>query len=304
MNARRLVLALICIPAALAFLSGSSCQERDVPVVNDEEEITAYLENSEEGRELFGATDVITQEIYTLPGDPYPRKDSVASRTRTYTFSLAADAREFSGFGIVKYGEVQVNDVLIILQTIYYGDSTITRNESRRINRSGFLLKLGSDFDPYLGWLLWGFNGHGKGTVTPLRVDARYTRQDNQSASFYGDSYDPFPPLLTNLDTLMFQGRYHELRDLPNFAPGSPLILSTEQANTSTGLRYVQLLTADRASGKRMQPMNQLDDLHAIDTIATPNPNTNLWNLVTVQCFDSTTRAFRQGWVIAYRVPQ
>ncbi|RME23480.1 MAG: hypothetical protein D6800_09810 [Candidatus Zixiibacteriota bacterium] len=295
----RILLALVLGTAVVMALNGSSCSERFVPNVVDEDEIIRYINESEDGIELFGIEGFVDTTPYRTPVDNALWRDSLLSHKRSITVAVLPDslAVDYGDFGLIREAWAFVNDDFIVRTVRDFGGGVaLVDTNLRSLSRYGFFLKLGDDLRPYLGWKLWGYNGIGVGSP-PVKV------------WFFPDSGALFIG-----DNTVYSGRAKRLRtdltylpvaDIRDLRHGEVVVCSTLTANSSVGYRTYQLLSALGADNSyHTQVMNRLNREISLDTIFSPNPNPHLWNVIFLQSFDDDTLNFRKAWAVPYRVPQ
>ncbi len=147
------VMGICCI------LSLGGCKEKDVPYIIDSEEIETYIKQSEDARNLFRFEGLVQSGTYSLvPGGP-TYTDTVLSSGRSYDVWVSDNALDMGSYGRVRVAHAIVTDEFTIRTTRRQGSDSNVTQQTRSMERVGVFWKLGSDAEPYVGWLLWGFGG-------------------------------------------------------------------------------------------------------------------------------------------------
>ncbi len=319
------VSALLLIGLSLTL----GCSEKEVPYVIDDEEILRYLNESGDARELFRTDNLFGVEEYAVAGDTAIYKIIVDSMKRRIDLDTHVDTvRKFEVGGAVEYyrlrhvypvlGEIP-GDCEATIDDIYYvrnlriagTDTTVTR-AARAVNRYGFLLKLGNDFQAYRGWKLWAFSGgEASGSMVITAADEEF-RGDNADLELV--TFTEIRESLTNGGTSEYASgtrhRYRRLDRLASLPAGSILYLNCYDTEP---VSYARLVTADVESGPRLRSMAPTGTHRYVDTLQTPSPNPRLWNLLFMQDYQripipgSIPQEYTYdwvGWCVPYRTDQ
>lgn len=273
----------------------SGCGEKDVLIVIDENELERYINETEEGRELFRTEGLFPSAPYQSPGGSITIADTILDFKRTVTSFSSENFSDYGTLGMLREGVVFINDKFTI-QTTRQLNVTITVDTTiRNVNRNALFLKLGDDSRPFLGWKMWGYNGVSQST---LPVSVRL--QPDSGLIFFGD-------LTSNtISAKSFAGgdKFIPMSNIRALFDGESLICSTSTANTVSPLRTFQLLSFAEGSGFSSSAMNRIDRQTYLDTIQTPVNNPRLWNIIFFQAFNDSTLEFRSAWCAPYRIPQ
>lgn len=283
-------IGLVLLMAVLTV--GWSCNEKDVPIVIDEDEIAKLLGGAIEAKELFTVSGFFIPHDYTVPFDSGVYRDSLLKTSRMLDFlkvtpSLPdAQLPDYGNLGRVRDALVKITDSFTVQTVRTYTDTVLVDTSDRRLNRYAILLKLGNDNQAYVGWLLWGFNGLG--TVTP-RVLSEVERFD--LSTFRGD--------LSAYTKSLNSVPYIQLQDIDSVVTGSRLVLRLiGKTGTPTGLYHK--LSAIDTSGFFNHRMVEVDTV-GIDTIYTSSSNPRRWNILYVQDFSDVDGAFFGSYCIPYQ---
>ncbi len=293
------ILYLWLAVAAVTLAVCCGCEERDVPLLIDEEEIIRYLSVTEEGRELFRTADLIPDDPYMLPCDSAVYRDFVDSTWRE--FDVAIDSTRTYNFGALGdhyAATTRVTDLFFVttikvLETEVPPETTWIFSE-REVNRYGYFIKLGEDDKPYLGWKLWGFNSLGESDPP---VNLSVTTADGAHT------------LAAMLARYSYQGpgfvlSFIRLSDINNLENGDTLIFNVSPRGGYEPV-YYHLTTGATDAGFVTQAMDSVNVGYWVDTIVTPSPNPRLWNVVFIQSFmKPPSFQYVRGWCIPYRIPQ
>ncbi len=270
------------------------CEEREVFVQDDEDEIRAYLTMTEEGRELFRTDNLIPAGAYTLPLGDTAYQDIVDSVWRSVSIVIDSLPREIGIPGEYFVATVWVADRFFVRTLKTAGDSTVVVFGERPIDRIAYFAKLGDDRKPFLGWRLWAFNGIGQ-YDPPVNLRVR-TVDGSQVLAATLSNYG-FHPLGTDI-------YFIRLTDISALSHGTELsVKATPWAGRPSS--YYHLISYESSDGFIIESLDEVNPSLWVDTLVTPSPNKRLWNLICVQTFlDPPNSQFQHGWCIPYRVPQ
>jgi hypothetical protein len=277
-----------------------ACSEKDVPYVIDEDEIARYLAEDSEARELFRSDNLIISAPYRTPLDDATYYDSLMSQDREMLFVVMDSTVDYAELGWLREAMVFVNDKFQVRTLRISGEDTTEYDHQRLLSRTAFFLKLGDDAHDYVGWKLWGL-GKPKGYAPPVSV----TVTPDSGFPYAGDTslYVDTPYAVHRRADSAF--KYVKLSDIQYVPKGSRLIVTTEHDYPgSDPRRYYHLISAAEDSGFMTRPMTQIDRLHYIDTIKTPDTNKVQFNIVMMQSFVDTTFQLYKAWIFPYRVYQ
>jgi hypothetical protein len=273
---KKLVLILVVLTV------GYGCKEKFVPYVVDKDEIQRYLDSTEIGRDLFRWDSLIIPMDYALPFGSATWRDTVLSHERLTTINIASEPTDFgTPIGIKRTADIKVTDIFGVRTRRIYATDTTYIDADRIVNRQAMFIKLGSDLEPYVGWVLWKY----RGSTDPLRV-LTLIKLPNQTAS------------------AVDQDQLVKLTDIKTFTDGVTLILNTTSIIHDTLRQPMLLLTAATDGGFVQRNMTKIDRQHYTDTLKTPTNNSRLWNLIFIQTFHDNEFFFTGGFFIPYRIPQ
>ncbi len=272
--------------SALGLWAGG-CSEKDVPFVSDINHMMQFLDRTEAGQDLFRWDSLIIPADYTLPFTTATFRDSVVGHTRSNQF----DSIRYEEFGVPVGNQpacnFKISDTYDIRTRKIDGVDTTYVDDRRTIVRSGKFVKLGSDFEDFLGWSLWSFAG--RDLLSPVAPTIQVTT-----------TFQPIGQSAVAVN----QDRLVRLTESRTIASGTNVILKTI-SNTADSLREpAVILSAEDISGFVQRSMIRVDRDHYLDTLKTPANNKRLWNLILVQTFHDTEFFFTGGFIIPYRVPQ
>ncbi len=279
---------LIALLAAIVLVTG--CKEKEVGYVIDEEEIAAYIAQTEIGRDLFRADNLIVTSSFTTPFDGVLYLDSVMSHSTTMTVHVSDSAVDYDALGFLREAVAVVEDRFSMRTYRIDGIDTIVTNHVRGLSRSGFFLKLGNDSQDFVGWLLWGF----RAGIGPVIVDAKVSTGENFRAD---DLYEDLLFRNSSLDTL----GYARLTKMPLLKDASQMIVETTIRNAAASLRYFQLISGTDQDSLFTRPMTRIDAEHYVDTISIGG-NPRLYDLILIQSFNEATGAPYKSWVFPYKL--
>ena len=287
----------------LSFAIG--CEEKEVTVISDRDEVMRYIEESLDGRELFRTTGLINTDTFTLPADPAVYYDSVESINRTKVF-LAAPSDAVKRYKepnlTVRDAEVAVTDRISVRRYRIVGIDTTSAVATREFVRYGHFLKLGDDFKPFAGWKLFGFNGGIPGFPLSMTV----TGPGNNSIVVNSGLYTLFE--FARIDTLTgeFTGfgfrsveAYLRLDQIANFDGGGDIDVSV---NSVTSQSSYLLLGGQALSGsvtlRANRPVSDEYEMSFQSQFSPPY----LWNLLVCQEYRGSSPSY-VNWFVPYRVP-
>lgn len=288
-------LTILFFLGILTITASYGCNPKDVPVIIDEDELLRYMNETEDGRELFRTDGLIPSSPYQTPVDNAIWSDSVLAHKRVISVNTSDGEADYGFLGFLREGVVLVNDQFTVETTRLFLDSTVVDTTVRTVIRDAFFLKLGGDSRPFVGWIMWGYNGIGE-EFLPVNV---WMRPDT-SQLFFGDKN---PNTITG-KLLKVGGPFIALTDIRVLGDGESIVCSTVTANSQTPVRTYQVLTFAEGSDFAASGMNQIDRTQYIDTISTPTSNPRLWNIIYFQSFDDQTRKLLASWTVPYRIPQ
>ena len=328
MPSRLLIPVSALLFVGVALLAG--CSEKEVPYVIDDEEILRYLNESADAKELFRTDGLFGTEEYSVAGDTTVYKILVDSVKRRISLNSHVDTvRKFEAGGTVEFyrlrhvyptlGEIP-GDCEATIDDIYYvrnlriagTDTTVTRS-ARAVNRFGYLLKLGSDYQSYRGWKLWAYSG-GTSSGSMVVKSSGFVEFRGDGADMAQMTYTVIRESLTYGSTSTGNGaslnKFRRLDQIGNVAKGAPLYLDCYNSQSSS---FARLVTADVQSGPRQRSMTPTGTLKYVDTLHTPSNNPRLWNLLFMQDYQRTLIPGSippeytynwVGWCVPYRVQQ
>ncbi len=286
------LLALLFVLSAFV-----GCEEKDVTIVSDEEELLSYMELSEDALGLFSLDSLDTLE-YTIPSRPGRYQEVVDSIKRFITVSLSKSTVKAGALGDVREAIVNVSDEYYITINKIKSTGTLSKPELRVLTRNGHFLKLGDDSRPFIGWKLYGYSGYNHvGLSIPVAVDLK---DSAGQSSFTGDARlfrsSPYDDNFRTIPTI-------KLEDMTQVSPSSLLIINAASDTTATMKVFQTFVSAETASGHYYEKMDSVTLYHTTDTIRALPGTDQLWNTINFVSFDfinewPTARAF---WSIPYR---
>ena len=287
----RLLSILLLVSAISLLVVG--CSEKDVPYVVDEDELTRYLTETADGKELFAVNGVISSDPYGFPFDDGVYVDSVIDHERSYNYLIAgtkeSDLADYGYLGLLREAAVYVTDEYTIQTTKTFPGTTDVDTTVRSLTRMGFFLKLGSDAEDYVGWLLWGFSGIDGAAPTAV---ARVERFDN---SFFSGDLSAYTDHAKRIPV----DEFRRVANLDTVVVGSRLVLKLTQAS-STVHPAVYVLSGTDTSGVFQREMHVADTL-SFDTIRTVKVNPPYYEMLYIHEFNNSQFTYRRSWCIPYR---
>ncbi len=306
------VLSLL-LSAGVLLLAVVGCEEKEVPFIVDADEIIRCVSETAEARELLRTSGLINPDPYTVPFDSATFVDSLLGHSRGFEVSLvplkilnangdsvANDPdriyADHGYLGRVRESVVRVEDRFTIQISRLYNDTTLLDTTVLILDRYAFFLKLGADSKPYVGWVLWGFNGIGA-VAPPLGV----TLKGSAGADFRGD-LGLYPDLPRSISPAIPSVPYIRLTELDTVNQGSRLLITTYKA-ASQGLPTAQLISDYDNDGPFTRSMYRYDPVDYVDSLSyqTPAANPRLYNLVLIQALTEQSFPIRDGFVVPYR---
>jgi hypothetical protein len=295
--------------AVLAAILASGCEEKEVTPIKDEDQLVGIIEDSEDGRELFRADDLVPSEPYRFPGDTTTWVDSVHNSVRTYGISMIDESTPVSEWadwgqlGILREAVVSVTDELEVARYAVNSPGVLPDTANWTLRRFGFFLKLGDDSEDFLGWRLWGYNSSGSGSFPlPLSVDVDYTAADGTPLGFFRGDESAYTLRPKRIGT---DFRFLPMADLVSVGGGAQFRIQTSvRISDPMAPRYFPLLSAEDVDGMSFDVMNQVSREEYRDTVYSPNPNGRLWNIICIHAVNDQTRSHARSWCFPYRVPQ
>ena len=330
--------ALLITLAGLILALGG-CNEIDIPILVDTEELSRYINESSDAQALFRTDGLITDNPYTAALDPGAvYTDQVDSVLRSISAVITVDElqagfinawklqgvdtfanfiQDFgSPYGQTKDAEAVVEDLFFVQTRRVIDNDTTTLHSIRKLIRYAYFLKVGDDSQSYAGWLLYGYSGGGPTAGTRMEV----VREN--ATTFPGDStlYRRFSSILidtyasqgTVVDTILTDEPYIRL-SLPDgitrTGDGETLTFRTTQSHN---LSHLMTIGAKTDGGYVQQSMSPDGDIAYKATIKTPDNNKPSWNVVYLQEFRRLPGdplgyvpiniLDYKGWCVPYRV--
>ena len=315
---RKPVAIFLCVLLAVILLFGiPGCEEKDVPIVIDSDEIATYVRQSPEARELFRTNGLFPSEPYEVPHQDAVYRDVVLSHNRTINISMVPlknpitgeptpDEQLFADYGSLgrlREAWASVLDEFEIETTRIFAGDTIVDTTDRRFNRFGFFLKLGSDVQDYVGWILFGFNGLGSNNA-PLSVIVRGV-QDGADTTFSGNL------VLYRQTSRTVTGNfgvrdYIKLLDIVRLDNGDSVSIGTQWAGSpSIDKRDYPLITVDGTSGPVTTTLNRIfpnpRDKYG-GTVDLKDGSTNRYDFLFLQSLHDDEFFVTGVWCIPYRL--
>ncbi len=296
----------------MAVVIGVGCTPDEGPQPNDAEEIRRYLAETEEGRELFRTEGLIPTAAYIPPWETAGYRDSVLEvrrnivvRVNSYTDPNNSQGTvtsfNYGSLGFLREARATVYDTLVVQTIIGRSTSIDTVINNRALIREAVFLKLGSDFQPFLGWLMWGFRS-GQGAVsTDLPVRFTGTLSDGTNLIFDQDAGERVN--ITDPFSIAFNQRYFLLNEVPFIPDGDDVGIATETRFVSSPTRHYTQIAWESDSGFVSQELTRRDDLVSADTVAFASGQGRFWNIVFVQVFADDAFLNIRNWAAPYRSP-
>jgi hypothetical protein len=299
----RFLSAAIGLVVSLSALMG--CDEKDIPVLSDKDEIERYLTDTQEGRELFRTDGLINSDTFTIPNDSAVYVDVVESVSRTI-FYMVAPTDELKRFKEPNLSlvdaEIEVTDRFSVQRFRIVGSDTTSTFDTREFIRYGLFLKLGDDFKPFAGWKLFGFNGRGPAFPGFVTVDG----PNNQSISVYGPLYKQLDyaridPITGEFGSYVFRTiqSYVRVDQIPNFDGGGDIDVSLTSVQSDS--EYL-LVGGQARTGAVTEPATRVSADAYSYTLTSQFSPPYLWNLLVFQESHSGGQNF-STWCVPYRVP-
>jgi hypothetical protein len=277
------IIVLILIGCSASLLNVLGCKEKDVPYVVDTDEILRYLDSTEVGQDLFRWDSLIVPADYTMPFSAAIFRDSVIGHERVTQIDSAQPIDYNTPIGVKLTSEIRITDKFTVRTRKILGVDTTYIEADRTLNRDGTMIKLGSDAEPYVGWVLWTYAGRRIGAALLLQ-----TVMKKAGGTAFGVDQTALKRL-TVIDT---------------FTDGVTLILNTTSTSTDTIRQPTLLLSAATDGGFMQRNMKKIDRKHYTDTLKTPTDNPRLWNLIFIQTFNDNEFFYTGSYCIPYRIPQ
>lgn len=289
---RSVTLNMTVVGVALVLALGS-CSKRDVPPASDSDALIDNISTAYECTELFATDSLINPHRYQIFGDAAWYRDSVLSVTRRIDLALTDTTIEYPSYGWVREAVARVSDLFEVSRLRMASDTTEVIQD-RTLVRHGHFLKLGSDNQEYLGWLLWGFDGVGV-TEPPLQVTVNGPGGVVIPA---GRALYTEPSVSGIFDPNL---RFVRIRELDTLDNGSRVIISG--AAPGAPIAYQMVLSAIDTNGYRTQaPIRQVTNQFT-DTLKIALENIRKHNLIHVQVFREDDTRWLRSWVIPYLRP-
>ncbi len=310
---------LFLVIGTLLFIN--ACEEKEVPYIDDAEEIRRYIAESDLGRHFFQMDSLITPDTFTIAGDP-GAKYVVELDTVIRDLNMGItpkDQGKWFQFGALpnppsggwRDAEVVIEDELR-MRTIRMTsvDTTITPSTTK-LTRYGWIVKLGDDGNDYAGWVLYGFNGG-----SPFNNGALAARFDITAPNSYEVRGD------TNVDTAIMRRFAYAIWPQQVFPDSSVFRTQFRYAKVNDTTAYLRihdsvslglklglvpdysnylLITANQEGGIRTVAINQNSGYYEYD-LHVPPDLTSRWYLMLFQEIRSGTA--RRVWCVPYRIWQ
>ncbi|MBU0984498.1 MAG: hypothetical protein KKA42_11545 [candidate division Zixibacteria bacterium] len=287
------VLALL-----LGLLAGLGCGEKDVPYVVDADALTAYIQDTYQGKTLFKINGLIPSDTFTTPFDNAVYRDTMLSNKRSFTtwyldINTADDKlyADYGPLGYVREASVEVTDEMTVQTTRTFADSVVVDTTVRTLVRWGFFLKLGADNQDYLGWWLYGFNGYGE-TPPPLRV----TLERYDGSTFPGgiSLYREAP------ETDIISPAFVKLTDIDTVVVSSDLKVTTFKSATSSITPFHTISGLSPDGPYTVVPARRPNSDTSQVTVEVPGRSADVWQVLFIQTFSDTGFVFRSSFCAPY----
>lgn len=290
----RLRSTLLLLALIILIIGAVGCNEKEVPFVVDEDEIERYLTETEDGKELFRVNGIISPNPYLLPSDGATYKDSALSHVRRVNVTLSDGLIDYGSLGYLREGLAQVLDTFVVRTIRTKGSNTDTTVNKRGFVRYSYFLKLGGDNKPYVGWVLYGYNGFGSRSGDELSIRLAWP-----GMAMTGFDHRLYPDSLADPVLVQLGPGYIKLSEFKTAAEG--VSVAAEVTN-----RFRLILTSEGAGNtfgnSAMSPTTTTN--FYLDTLVAPSPASRLYNLIVLHMIkDSTGVTGRTGVFLPYRIP-
>lgn len=295
------ILSVLTVVAALQI----GCGDKDVPFVVDADELIRYVTEEEYAKELFRTVGLFNPDSYELSFVSGQFRDSVIGKTRSIeTFLVPLDRAQDQVYvdhgnplGLVREALVRVSDRFTIQVSRTHSGSVSYDTAQVTIDRFGFFLKLGGDSRPYVGWLLYGFNGVGT-LAPPLSVEL----VSSSGTEFRGD-LGLYPDKPQSHESYIPEVYYIRLAEIDTVTQGSRLHITTTKTSYGFTPPTTQLISDYDPDGPFTRVLHRYDSENYIDSLSyeTVTGNPLFYNLVFFQSFSDSTHLSRRAFAVPYR---
>lgn len=315
----------------LVILPVLACDEIDVPVIDDSDEILRYLADTDDSNSLYSNTNLILSDPYYYPLDSDAVFiDQLDSTRRDYSVFILDENYSVDGkivqdfgspFGELRDAEVTITDRFYVTTSRIEGADTTSFNSMRRLRRYAYFQKLGDDGQPYSGWLLRGYKGGDydtnsvvintkievtKGDFTKTTGDYR----NHHHYEYYLIDYSDYPPDTLGNGKRQTQHAYLDISTsdytIMQINDGEKLTFRIEDPYSRAKLYTISALT----NTGRIQ-VNLPRDGSPVE-IDTPDNNPKTWDFIYIQEFyqnlndtasyPPANELVYRGWCVPYRV--
>lgn len=294
----------------LVCLTGGGCEEKKVPFVVDEDEIRRYIDETSVGREFFRVDSLIMPDTFRIPTNTDTLyRVLVDSVTRLLVIDVTPDSvgKKFldgvlptpSGNGW-RDAEVEVEDRLFLRTQKTTATDTVYESGSVTLKRRGWFVKYGDDGEPYVGWLLFGFNGSGPfapATTTLTAPNNYIARGDTLTMTFF--RYQRLVNFVLDTTLRRTDFVYHKITDTTKILKiPSAITLDLVSAPVSDLSQY-QLLTFVDGSGMQTSAMTLSSDEYAY-ALPVQSGLSGSWRLLVF--YEARNGVSKRIWCVPFRL--
>lgn len=274
-------------------LAASSCDEPKVEPVSDEDQIARLIATDERAKDLFRTDSLIVKGEYRYRFDSGTFVDLLDSVTRTINITLTGTV-EIQGLGKIREAIATIDDIFWprIQRTHNSVTTIIVDTVGRPLTRFAYLLKLGGDNRPFLGWDLYGFSSLAVDAPVNVRVSVADEVVIRGDWAEYGSSAKG----TVNL-------RYIKLSDIDTVKNGTLLSLSISKVSDAP---FYHILSANTSQGHKTEGMTRVTAQSYTDSVIVATSNIRLFDLMMIQTFQEDSQVpvgqHVRTWCIPYRV--
>lgn len=248
-----LLMALVGITGLVAL----ECKKNVVSGVSDDTEIAGYIKHMAPAQDLFRADRLAFNGTWSIPGSGVTFHDSVLSQTRNIVVIKGQTKQYYGVLDSVYEAWATIADHWVVRETRTTDSGSVSKDIPIDLVRYGFFLKLGTDGQEYLGWVLRGYSQSPSVPSTGVGVTA-LAGTVTPAGSYYHEAQDSL--------LMAFDAKYVYLEDLAIVTKGARLALEVSR-------EYPPLIAGVSDAGLYSRLMDQVDSTTAVDTVNILGPS-------------------------------